>query len=163
MICKFFIVATGELDAYLENSLLLEKHILENDASPRLFDIDKSWDGIIYLLTGKNTSDNHHHLAKIIFSGQLIDEHQNLGYGPAHYLTPTQVKEIHHKIASIDSAFLRKHFNAEAMKQAGVYPNVWDYEGTDDYLVEYFETVQEVFATASQNNEAIIVFLTEEK
>ena len=33
-------------------------------------------------------------LAKIFFSGQLVDENQNLGYGPAHYLTRYQVKEL---------------------------------------------------------------------
>ena len=46
------------------------------------------------------------------------------------------------------------------MKELGVYPNVWDHEDAADYLIEYFETLQEVYALAVENKEAIITFIS---
>jgi hypothetical protein len=159
MICTLLRVSETELKAYQENSSLLAERINNDAADPCLYDIDKSWDGIIYLLTGSNSSDTTQYLSKIIFSGQLIDKDQDLGTGPAHYLTPEQVKDIHHQIKAIVPASLKEKFDAAAMKELGVYPNVWDHEDAVDYLVEYFETVQEVYALATDRDEAIITFI----
>lgn len=150
-----------ELTAYLLDSSLLAERVLnkpENDT--RRYDIDKSWDGIIFLLTGKNSSDASEPLSRLMFSNQLIDETQDLGTGPAHYLKPEEVKHLYEQIRHIASTSLKKNFNAADMKTLGVYPNnVWDEEEVDDYLTEYFETVQEAFSIAAQNDEAIITFI----
>jgi hypothetical protein len=150
-----------ELTTYLLDSSLLAERVLNiavNDT--RRYDIDKSWDGIIYLLTGKNSSDASEPLSRLVFSNQLIDEQQNLGTGPAHYLKPDEVKDLHEQIKNIAPLSLKEKFNAGAMKELGVYPNnVWDEEEVDDYLIEYFETVQEIFALASENGEAVITFM----
>lgn len=159
MICNMLRVSLSQLETYLQDSELLANRIhAEND--PQLYDIDKSWDGIIYLLTGSNSSDTTQFLSRIIFSGQLVDKNQDLGTGPAHYLLPAQVKDINDQIRGIDPASLKEKFNASAMKELGVYPNVWDHEDAADYLIEYFETVQEIYASASANDEAIITFIS---
>jgi hypothetical protein len=149
-----------ELTAYLLDSSLLTDRVLNAANDKRRYDIDKSWDGIIYLLTGKNSSDSSEPLSRLIFSNQLIDESQNLGTGPAHYLNPKEVKDLQEQIKHIVPSSLKEKFNADDMKTLGVYPNnVWDEEEVDDYLIEYFETVQEVFAIAAKNGEAIITFI----
>ncbi|KAA5533187.1 DUF1877 family protein [Taibaiella lutea] len=150
-----------ELTNYLSDSNLLTERVLNEAANDtRRYDIDKSWDGIIYLLTGKNSSDTSEPLSRLIFSNQLIDENLNLGTGPAHYLSPEEVKNLQEQIRDIVPSSLKEKFNAQDMKEIGVYPNnVWDEEEVDDYLIEYFETVQEVFTTASKNKEAIITFI----
>ena len=57
-------------------------------------------------------------------------------------------------------ASLKANFNADAMQALGVYPNnVWQEEGVDLYLIEYFETIQELYALASEQGEAIISFI----
>ena len=160
MICTLIRVSANELEAYQKNSALLAERINKETDDPCFYDIDKSWDGIIYLLTGSNSSDTTQYLSKIIFSGQLIDKEQNLGTGPAHYLTPQQVKDIYNQIKAIVPASLKKKFDAAAMKELGVYPNVWDHEDAADYLIEYFETIQEVYALAVDRNEAIITFIS---
>jgi hypothetical protein len=160
MICTLIRISETELEAYQKDSSLLAGRISKETDDPYRYDIDKSWDGIIYLLTGSNSSDTTQYLSRIIFSGQLIDKEQDLGTGPAHYLTPQQVNDIHDRIKEIIPASLKEKFDAVAMKELGVYPNVWDHEDAADYLIEYFETVQEAYALAVENKEAIITFIS---
>jgi len=161
MIGNLLRVTKPELEGYLKDSSLLEDKIYDDETeNNNLVDIDKSWDGIIFLLTGQSLTTSEHHLVRILFSGQLIDEEQDLGYGPAHYLTPEQVAELNHEISTITIADLKQKFNPEKMTQLEVYPTIWD-EGDDafDYLADGFSTLQNVFADATKNGEAIITFL----
>lgn len=139
----------------MENRIYEDKKEEEN-----LVDIDKSWDGIIFLLTGQSLATAEHNLVRVLFSGQLIDEEQNLGYGPAHYLTPEQVAELNSEISAITVADLKKKFDPEKMTELEIYPTIWD-EGDDafDYVADGFSTVQNVFGEATRNGEAIITFL----
>ena len=161
MTVHYIRVSPQELKHYIDESSLLAHrvhHLADTDTAR--YDIDKSWDGIIFLLTGKNSSDTTEPLSRLIFSNRLIDKQQDLGTGPAYYLLPEEVTELYQKIKDIVPSSLKKNFNAAAMKELGVYPNnVWDEEEVDDYLIEYFETIQEVFETASENGEAVISFI----
>ncbi|MGJ1360831.1 YfbM family protein [Sphingobacterium spiritivorum] len=161
MIANLLRVTTSELEAYLKDSSLLEDSIYNDEAdAENLIDIDKSWDGIIFLLTGQGLATAKHNLVRILFSGQIIDEEQDLGYGPAHYLTAEQVAELNGEISAITIADLKQRFNPERMNELEIYPIIWD-EGDDafDYLADGFLTLQNVFADATKNEEAIITFL----
>ncbi|MGJ1266633.1 YfbM family protein [Sphingobacterium spiritivorum] len=161
MIANLLRVTTSELEAYLKDSSLLEDSIYNDEAdAENLVDIDKSWDGIIFLLTGQGLATAKHNLVRILFSGQIIDEEQDLGYGPAHYLTAEQVAELNGEISAITIADLKQRFNPERMNELEIYPIIWD-EGDDafDYLADGFLTLQNVFADATKNEEAIITFL----
>lgn len=160
MTCNLLRVTSEELEAYLTDSTLLADRLNKEADDACLYDIDKAWDGIVYLLTGKTSSDADSPLSRIIFSRQLVDKNQNLGSGPAHYLLPEEVAILNNQIAIIHTDELRPRFNPAEMKEIGVYPNAWDHEDALDYLVEYFETIQEVFSLAAERNEAIITFIT---
>lgn len=162
MIANLLRVTKAELEEYLNDSSLLENRIYNEESDeedPNLVDIDQSWDGIVFLLTGKSFENNSHPLAKILFSEQFIDEEQDLGYGPGQYVTAEQVKEIHEKISMISVDELKKRFDPKVMKDQGVFPDVWDNPDTFSYLTDYFETVKEVYALAAKNDEAVITFL----
>ena len=162
MIGNLLRVTRTELEEYLKDSSLLENRIYKDDSDdedPNLVDIDKSWDGIIFLLTGQNFDNSNHPLTKILFSGQIIDEGQDLGYGPGQYLTPEQVKELNDQISKISVEELSKKYDAKKMTELEVYPNFWEDEDEVNYLTEYFQTIQEVYAEASKNDEAIITFI----
>jgi len=163
MIGNLLRVTRTELEEYLKDSSLLENRIYndESDAEdPNLVDIDKSWEGILFLLTGQNLETVDHPLARVLFSGQLIDEEQDLGYGPGQYLTPEEVKEVNEEISKITSTELREKYDAKKMMELDIYPSAWEENDMVDYLTDYFITVQEVFAEASKNEEAIITFLS---
>ena len=161
MIGNLLRVTKTELSAYLQDSSLLEDSIYDEDSeNDKLVDIDKSWDAIIFLLTGQSFATSQHNLARVLFSGQLIDEEQDLGYGPAHYLNPEQVAELNNEISHISMADLKERFDAKKMTELEVYPAIWDdEEEAFDYVAEEFLTVQNVFAEATKNGEAIITFL----
>jgi hypothetical protein len=161
MIANLLRVTKADLDAYLNDSSLLEESVYNDEVdNPNLVDLDKSWDGILFLLTGQNVANTEHPLAKVLFSGQLIDEEQDLGYGPAHYLTPEQVVELNAQIANISIADLKQKYDPKKMNEIEVYPSIWD-EGDEafDYLAQYFKDLQQVYADAAKNGEAVITFV----
>ncbi|MDW8849975.1 YfbM family protein [Flavobacterium sp. MMLR14_040] len=159
MIANLLRVTTTELETYLQDSSLLEERIYdENTTEDRnLNDVDKAWDGIIFLLTGQNIQNADHPLVQVLFSGQLIDEEQDLGYGPGHYLTPDQVKDLSDQISKITTEDLKKKYNSKKMNELDVYP-IWD-EDSFDYLAENFKLLQQIYAEAANNDQAIITFL----
>lgn len=162
MIGNLLRVTKNELEEYLKDSSLLESRIYNDetdDVDPNLVDIDKSWDGIIFLLTGQNFENSNHPLTKVLFSGQIIDEEQDLGYGAGQYLKPEQVKEVNEQISKISVEELSEKYDAKKMTELEVYPNIWDNEDTVSYLIEYVQTIQEVYAEASKNDQAIITFI----
>lgn len=161
MIGNFLRVSKAELDAYLEDSSLLENRIYEEEADevdPGLMDIDKAWEGILFLLTGQNLESLDHPLGRVLFSGQIIDEEQDLGYGPGQYLTPAQVKEVNAQIAGISPEDLGKNYDPKKMTELEVYPNSWE-EDMADYLTDYFKDIKDFYAEASKNDQAVITFL----
>ncbi len=160
MIANLLRVTKSELEEYLKDSALLEDKIYgEEQDNENLVDIDKSWEGILFLLTGQNLATAEHNLARVLFSGQLIDEEQDLGYGSAHYLTPEQVAELNSELSVITTADLKQKFSPEKMNELEVYPKIWEEGNAFDYLAEGFQTVQKVFSDATKNGEAIITFL----
>jgi hypothetical protein len=160
MIGNLLRVTRKELEEYLKDSSLLEARIYDHEEEdPKLTNIDKTWDGIIFLLTGQNLENATHPLTKVLFSGQLIDEEQDLGYGPGHYLTPEQVKELNTQISTISIEELSKKYDGKKMTELDIYPEVWENEDEVHYLTEYFQIIQKVYAEASRNEEGIITFI----
>jgi hypothetical protein len=154
------------LDEYKKASSLLEKRILDyyENYNPEIEDVnpirvDRAWHGILFLLTGESFDNYSHPLAKIFFSGQLLDENQNMGYGPAHYLTPDQVAEINLAIAKISIDDLKSRFDAKKMTDMEIYPGPWEEDGIIDYLTYYFAFVQQIFSEAARNDEAMIALV----
>lgn len=160
MTCNLLRVSAAELEAYKQDSNLLVERIKAASTDAAHYDIDQSWDGIVFLLTGKNSSDGSHSLSRIIFSGQYIDKEQKLDYGPANYLSPDEVATLNETIANTKLSDLKPRFDAALMKEEGVYPNAWEHEDALDYLLEYFETIQEIYALATKHKEAIITYIS---
>jgi hypothetical protein len=161
MLMNLLRVTPTELAAYQQDSDALETRIYAAAADPALTDLDKTWDGIIYLLTGAPVTQATHPLVSVLFSGQLLDVAQDLGYGPAHYLTPTQVAGLHPQLAAIDPAELRARFDPANMQAQGVYPDIWA-EGEDalTYVLDGYETLRQEYATAAQRGEGLLTWLS---
>ena len=163
MIMYLLRISKQELESYIDKpDLFLENRV--DDAYS--MDIDKAWGGILYLLTGKafasgSPEDEVDSLNRIFFSAQLFDEDMDVGYGPAHYLTPEQVACINHKIASLTEADLKSHYDPEAMnKEEKLYPSLDWNEKIFDYLYFHFQALQSFFATAASRGEAIVTYLS---
>ena len=163
MIMYLLRISKQELESYIDKpDLFLENRV--DDAYS--MDIDKAWGGILYLLTGKafasgSLEDEVDSLNRIFFSAQFFDEDMDVGYGPAHYLTPERVAGIHRKIVSLTEADLKARYDTEAMnEEEELYPSLDWNEEDFEYLYFHFQALQSFFATAASRGEAIVTFLS---
>ncbi len=161
MILNLFRVTPVELETYLTDSALLAAEVYNDEQpNPKLTNIDKAWEGILFLLTNENSFNSNHELTAVIFGKQTLDPEQDLGYGPAMFSTPQEVQDLHQKIESIAVSDLKLRFSPAEMVEKEIYPDIWtENEYAFDYLAVYFQKIQEVYATAAKNGEAIISFL----
>jgi hypothetical protein len=121
-------------------------------------DLDKSWHGIHYLLTGTAWEIGHGAGAAIL-GGEPIGADN--GYGPARLLSTETVRTIAAELDALDVDTLRARFDPSAMAAADIYPDLWS--GPDDfdsYLAPYFSQLQRFYQTAAANGQAILLALT---
>lgn len=166
MMGDFISVSPAELESYLQDSSRLETlldAILE-DRTAEAFTIGKSFDGLSYLLTGKSSeqiSEAKPPLSLAIFGGQKIDPDQDLGYGPAGFLTPDQVKEVNAALAPITRANLEKNYDAGKMEELGIYPGGWEDKGTSlEWLGKELINLQSFYADAAAKGMAVVMLIS---
>ena len=166
MIINLLQVAANELDDILKDSELLEVRV-QNDKTDGdfsgLVDLDKAWDGLLFLLTGYGIMDiekAEQQLSQALFSGQIVDEAQDLGLGPAHYLTPLQVRDVYARLERITEQELRKRYDPGQMSVLQIYPKMWD-DGDDafDYLHNNFHVMKAFYKSAAERRNGMITFL----
>jgi hypothetical protein len=162
MILNFHRVSSDDLSAFLDDSSLLDDYIaaVYDDESeypnPALLDIDKAWDGISFVLRQIDPTEA---LAQTILSGTLVDEEQDFGCGPAHYLTSDEVAHFNGILSKISKADIVAHFNATKMMDDDIYPKIWEDEDALDYICDNFEAMQIFYAQAADSKQAIIATL----
>jgi hypothetical protein len=164
MVGNLFRVNPKELDEFLKDSSLLEEKVYAEDESSMddMIDLDKAWEAIYYLLTGRPIAEIEHAqppMSWCMLSGHIIDEEQDLGYGPAHYITADQVKQLNNELDKITVDTLLKKYDGKKMNAAGVYPEIWDDSESKDYVTEYFEQLKEFYQTAAKEGKAVISFI----
>lgn len=154
---QYLRVSEEELSLHKAKSIILEDRIEHIDAvDSNWLDIDKAWDGIIFLLTGNGSEKAHGDLLRIIVSTRYVDESLDFGYGPAHYVDAEEVKELYQKIAHFDRNTLLQRYDPSKMKELNIYPDIWDETEAFNYLFHFICEIQAFFRKAASNNEAII-------
>jgi hypothetical protein len=154
-------IKQDQLQSFLQNSILLEKYIDSEEMQEHetKLDIHKYWDGINYLLT--HIEKPNPLLSRVIFSGQILDEEQDLGYGPAQYLTAEQVKEVNTQLNRLSDSDLTNAFNASDMNSTDVYLNPWEGNPEEiEVLIKYINEIKAFYADANRSDEAVITYLT---
>jgi len=165
MIGNLLRVSNDELESYLRDSKLLEERVYSDDADiddQNPIDIDKSWDGIHFLLTGKtldeiNSADPL--LSSIVFGDQPLDENQDMGYGPARYNTKEQVRQITKVFEELPITKLKEQYDAKKMSELEIYPTIWDEPEAFDYIVEYYEKLKQFYQTAAASNQEVVAYI----
>jgi len=168
MIGNVIRVSERDLLKFLNDSKLLEDKIYseEADTADWYLDLDKSWQAIQFILTGKSLDELGEEeneptvLTRALISMQVIDMEQNLGYGPAFFLTSEEVKETNAELQKIDIDDLKEKITSSILISRNVYPEIWEDEESIDYLFENFELLINFYKTATEKNQAIIVFIS---
>ncbi|OGF66391.1 MAG: hypothetical protein A2Y62_12525 [Candidatus Fischerbacteria bacterium RBG_13_37_8] len=120
--------------------------------------LDKTWHALHYLLSGNSEADETP-LGKLIMGGKEIGE--DLGYGPAHYLTSDEVKKCSDALQKISSNEIKHRFDPNTLQKADIYPNIWNEELTKehlDYLLEYFDALKKYYKEAASQQNAMLIY-----
>ena len=116
---NFMQISPDELESLQQQPDSVESYLLPDDGGfPSCCDVDKAWQGIHFLLAG-DPWGGEDAAAKAVLGGTEIGG--DLGYGPARYLTATEVKEVADAISRIDRDELKRRFDAQAMADADIY------------------------------------------
>jgi hypothetical protein len=120
--------------------------------------LDKSWDGISYLLTGKHF-DTTTLVGQAILGGTEIGE--DMGYGPMRVLTPEQVKAISAALNDITPDMLSKRYDPAKMDREQIYPNIWTREKEDGlkFLLDNYAALQRFYKRAADGDLAIVLLI----
>ena len=124
-------------------------------------DIDKSWHGIHFLLTG-SAEEGNPPLDFLLGGGADVGD-EDVGYGPARAFTSAETRAIAIALAALSDDELRRRFAPDAMMKAGIYPEIWDRDPSDDdtlgYLMEYVKVIRDTLATVTARGHGLLVYL----
>jgi hypothetical protein len=167
MIGNLIRVSNDELLTFKNDSSQLEDLIYaeESFSEPWYLDLDKTWEALHFLLSGKSIAETSMNetpnsvLETVIFSPQLIDKDQDLGFGPASFNNPVQVKEIFKKLNELDLVELEQKYNGQLLNDSGVYPEVWIEQESKEYLFDNLKSLISFYKEAATNDEVVIGFI----
>ncbi len=116
--------------------------------------LEKSWHSLHYLLAG-DVSETNSILGKTILGGNEIGP--DIGYGPARFLEPDEVKEIAAALKKVSKDDLAARFDLKAMVAAKVY--ACHNEGELELAQHYFARVAAYYAKAAKRGDAMLLYL----
>ena len=130
----------------------------DGDAEPdNHLDLDKTWHAIHFTLNGK-AWEGEEPLFLTILGGEEIGE--DIGYGPARYLLPDQVRVVAQALSSITPDDFAVKFDPSALAVAEIYPDIWS-EGAEalEYVQSFYKDLRDFYIEASERNDSVLIYL----
>jgi len=124
----------------------------------------KDWHMVHYVLTGKSWEPVDSPLGMAIMGGtELPDKQRVLGYGPARYLTPSQVRDVAAALGDFPFAERVAAYDHLAAQATKVYPprNPNDPLAEDEKqaLIDYFKLLKDFYSDASKKGNSMILWV----
>jgi hypothetical protein len=155
MIGSYYRVSEDEIKKFSGSQNALYEKLPED----RQMDVDKAWDGIFFLLTGKSSNDFdmvEGPLKWIVFPANEMDS----GYegSPYFYSTINETQEVTDAFNKISNEEFKSRYDSKALTENDVYPEIWD-EGDEalDYLFQNYINLKNFYNQAASENQAVIV------
>lgn len=158
MVGGFKRIAATELDAIIAEPESVEDVLFPENGGPQnALDIDKAWHGLHFLLCGDPWEGNGP-LAQVVMGGTEIGD--DLGYGPARYLTVDETAEASGALAATSADELGARFDARELASNDIYPDIWNEGDTAlEYLLDAYRRVSLYFAEAAAAGDAMLKYL----
>ena len=125
-------------------------------------DLEKSWHGIHYLLTG-SAWEGDPPLDFLVNGGRQVGK-IDPDHGPVRAFRADQTRAIHESLSSLSPYELRKRFNARDMTAKEIYPDIWTRSVLEEDSLRYLmDSLDKLRAFLRQTVEAqlgILIFLT---
>lgn len=133
------------------------------DGEGENFDVDKSWHGIHFVLTG-SPNEGKTPLDFLLGGGRYVGD-EDTGYGPARVFTSTETRRIAEAAGAISDQELEARFDPARMKAAKIYLGEFWGRGTQDpgtleYLMTNVATLRDVLARAVAKGQGLMITLS---
>lgn len=140
MIGNYLRVSEDDLSRLLAHpETVMDVIYREDGPEDATLDIDKSWHVIHFLLNGETWEGQWPWFGAVLGGTEISDE--DVGYGPARYLTPSQVQEVAGALQTIDS----------------------EWQGSESdraYISSYYEQLRTFFQMSAASKCAMIQWLS---
>ena len=121
--------------------------------------IDKSWHGLHFLLTGRSDGGDPP-VSLAILGGKVVPDRRGLmGFGPAHKLTPGEVREVSGVLVTLNAVDLLSRYDADEMRRNEVYAMGVLPDEDRGYLGVYYEKVRSFYAEAATKQNGMLIYL----
>jgi hypothetical protein len=127
---------------------------LEGGSDGNGLNLEKSWHVLHYLLTGK-PEEAPPPLGNAILGGKEIGP--DLGYGPARFLDPDEVRDVASALSTITSDDLAQRFDLQTMIAANIYP--LREESELQMAQEYFPHLSRYYSEAAAAGNAMLLYV----
>ncbi|KJV35270.1 YfbM family protein [Luteibacter yeojuensis] len=140
----------GEISAFLYPDA--------GDGPARQLDVDKAWHAIHFVLNG-SAWEGSGALGMSVLGGTEIGE--DIGYGPARFLLAHQVTDVADALSKVSDADFHARFDAQAMDEQDIYPQVWSRDADDGrtYVFDYFVHMVNFYKEAVSRGDAMLLFI----
>lgn len=159
MIGNFLQLLPDELSALIDDPSSVEAFIYpEDEEHENNLDVDKAWHGIHYLLAG-DTAEGQPPLANAVLGGTEIGD--DVGYGPARYLTVDEVRAVADALRDITPEKFRTRYVAAELLKNEIYPEIWNDadDGAIGYLTTWYEALRDYYIEAASKGRAMLKYL----
>lgn len=164
MVGCFATVRPQKLKELRADPNLLEEYLYPDDGDadenwPLYCDLDKAWHGIHFLLTGR-ADGGEEPLSWAVLGGTEFGP--DVGYGPARFLTPEQVRIVAAALQALPSSMLANRYKPAQMDAAGIYPEIWVRDGDEglSYLLESYKQLQTFYNDAAARGDAALLWMS---
>ena len=152
-------VNDDELKSIIDGEVSLDAYLFpEDDVTPEnICDIYKAWNGIMFLLE-KLAEDDSSVLRRSVLGGTPFGE--DMGYGPAMYISEEDVDEISKLLMNIEEAGLREAFDPSEMAEADIYS--FDAERAEEdleFYVSHYSEMRTFYKIAAREKQSVIQYL----
>ena len=149
-------------DSELENFLCLDDvEELQENEDLEICDIDKMWDALHFLLTGKSASEP---IEDNLISEAIVGQFNISGEEIQEFISGTKtdrVKEIAKALQELDFETYIDKFDMSAFSQNDIYPDIWGYEDEADLIKDdlrnSFENLKKFYEKMAEQERAVLV------
>ncbi len=142
-----------------KDTSIIPQILHDNKNYPQL-NIDKSWDGIHFLLTGKMIGDKFDQSNPLewVMAG-WGEWGLEVGYGASRFVAPKEVTQLSHILSELKDDDLKKRFDPVKMNDIGIYPDgIWDEENILNWLMDNFHQVKDFYIDAAKKGNAVLIW-----
>ena len=133
-----------------------------SESSAADLDIEKSWHGIHFVLTGSDWGGASP--LNFLVSGGMEVGDEDVGYGPARAFTSAQVRAIYGALAQLPPEQFARRIDLAALEEAGIYPEIWEREdeaaANREFLTRHYAALRRYVEGLARDGAGMLIYIS---